>query len=69
MVVSLFDSPDGMIVAVQTAQPALAARPISLVLPGPRTVLDLRTNSGLGRTERLTLTLDPIDPTILLLQP
>ncbi len=69
VVVSLFDSPDGMIVAVQTAQPALAARPISLVLPGPRTVLDLRTNSGLGRTERLTLTLDPIDPTILLLQP
>ena len=69
VVLQLFDAADGMIVSLQTAQPALTARPVTLVLPAPRTLLDLRTGAALGRTQQLTVTLDPIDPTILLLQP
>ena len=38
-------------------------------LRGLRAVRDVRGATAFGRTDRVTVTLDPIDPTILLLQP
>ncbi len=69
IVIQVFDHPDGTLLAIQTAAPRLAARAITLALPEARTVRDVRTGTGLGRAARIDIRLDPIDPTILLLQP
>ena len=69
IVIQLFDHPDGTLLAVQTAAPGLVARAITVHLPEARTVRDVRSGAGLGRAAQLDIRLDPIDPTILLLQP
>lgn len=69
IVLQLFDHRDGLIVAVQTVAPGLTPRTLTLSWSGQPVVRNVRSGITPGRTDHMTIILDPIDPTILLLQP
>jgi len=62
----LYDEPDGTrLVALHRDAGAGGSAEVTLVLPEPAAITDLRTGAALGRTDRLRLTLDADVPTIL----
>ncbi len=62
----VFRRPDGMIITLQQNHPGTAATAVQLALPRPMSVTDIRSGVSLGRLQHLTVTLDPVAPTLLL---
>ncbi len=59
----------GLILALQTTAPWRAPPRITVHLPAPATVADLRSPGPVQHTQQFTVVLDPITPTILSLSP
>ena len=57
------------IVALQRTKPADGTEPVTLTLPHPMWVTDIRSGERFGRVQRLEVTLGPIEPTILSASP
>lgn len=61
---------NSMIVAIQRDfTPADADETVTLNWSTPRAVVNLRTNQSLGRHDHLSVTLDPVYPTVISLTP
>ena len=65
----LFDAAGATLLSMQTMAPYAGPPRVTIVLPQPASITDLRTGRALGRTARLDLALDPIEPTVLRLEP
>jgi len=63
----LFRNGAATIIALQREEAQGAATPVTLTLPRPAFLCDIRAGKSLGRTERVTLALDPHEPVILAL--
>ena len=61
----VFHAGDGDIIGLQRGKPGNGSEPVELTLPHPMRVTDLQTQRNLGRVQRLSITLDPIAPTVL----
>lgn len=67
--VRLFQRGVDRLIALQVAQPFLDPGPLTLRWRGPALATELTTGAGLGRLEQVTLTLDPVRPAVVLLEP
>ena len=54
------------IIALQRVRPGTGTEDITLMLPRPMPVTDMRSGKPLGRVQQLSVTLDPVAPTLLL---
>ncbi len=64
----VFRHRDGTIVALQRRQPVKTQEDVELTLPRAMMVTDLRHGGTLGEMRHLTLKLDDVEPTVLLLK-
>ncbi len=62
-----FRTPRGPVLALQTSQPQAGHVPLVLRFAARTSVLDLRGGADLGATDRLDVSLDGVEPTLLLL--
>jgi len=69
VVVQVFSQEGARLVAVQTVQPFAGVGPVTLRWPVVAAVTDALTGQALGRTDRIMVTLDPVRPTVLRLEP
>ncbi len=66
----LYDEPGGgRLVALHRDANATGSAEVTLILPEPAAITDVRTGATLGRTDRVHLTLDADTPTLLALAP
>jgi hypothetical protein len=64
----VFNDRNGQIIGLQTTVPGSSSEAIEVTLPRPMQVTDLRGQRALGRVQTLTITLDPVAPTLLRVQ-
>ncbi len=64
----VFNDRNGQIVGLQCVAPGSGSETIEVTLPRPMQVTDLRGQRSLGRVQTLSITLDPIEPTLLRVQ-
>jgi len=61
----VFHDSQGDIIGLQRSKPGDDSESVALTLPHPMLVTDLRSDRALGRVQYLSITLDPIAPTVL----
>jgi hypothetical protein len=63
--ITMFRAGDGDIIAVQRSKPGDGTLTVDMTLPRTMQVTDLRSHRALGRVQHLSITLDPVAPTVL----
>ncbi len=69
LVLRMFRQGNNRLIALQSAQPFGAPGPVTLRWAGRARLTELVRNTDWGEGEQLTITLDPVSPFLLLLQP
>ena len=64
-----FQHPNGLVLALQTAEPAASPVRLTLRLSARAAVTDLRAGTAPAVTDQMTVQLDAVEPTLLLLAP
>jgi hypothetical protein len=63
--VHVFRAGNGEIIGLQRAKPGDSAETVEVTLPRTMLVTDLRSHRVMGHVQHLSITLDPIEPTVL----